>query len=346
MLGIGLISAFYALTFVFGISGNLWVVTALYRARKDFQLLCFNTSRPVTTPPTASDRLRTFIFVLAITDCVVLMTLPVSTVHVLNGSWPFGQIGCALYIGTDRGAKLFSVAVLTGMALQRYLVICTSWRSASKAFWIPIIIGVTTCVIIPVIWETIYSSVVNFRNEVNSTSLICVSLMEKPEEKYFVNYTFFCGFAIPVITMTFCYVMILKHVRNKYRESRAYGTTKNRKPQYMCGLTTSIWRISIFHFGCWAPFWFFTAAPYIVRLFHLPEFQTNTTWFMTGHLLSNILPYINSAGNWILYAFLNYDIRELVLRRRKHKTSSGGFIPITVSYRQTVDTTSTSIFDH
>lgn len=123
--------------------------------------------------------------------------------------------------------------------------------------------------------------------------------MEKPEEKYFINYTFFCGFAIPVVTMTFCYVMILKHVQNKYRESRglylfyslteefyisAYGTTKNRKPQYMCGLTTSIWRISIFHFGCWAPFWFFTASPYIVRLFHLPEFQTNTTWLVKKKL--------------------------------------------------------------
>lgn len=97
-------------------------------------------------------------------------------------------------------------------------------------------------------------------------------------QPYFFNYTFLCGFAFPLCVMTICYFMLVRHVRNKFEGRKGYGMLKVRRPRYMCELTKSIWRISIFHFTCWAPYWFFTASPYIGRMLQLPEFDTESTW--------------------------------------------------------------------
>ena len=188
------------------------------------------------------------------------------------------------------------------MSLQRYLVICTRWKyiiSTKKTIFFPIFFGIISCVFVPIFWESKYTETISVHFGPNFSQIICLTRMPKRLEPYFVNYTFMCGFTIPLCVMAICYFMLVRHVRNKFQErkgiyhflletetflieiqhcSSGYGMLKVRKPRYMCELTKSIWRIGIFHFTCWAPFWFFTASPFLVRMLQLPEFDTDSTW--------------------------------------------------------------------
>lgn len=81
------------------------------------------------------------------------------------------------------------------------------------------------------------------------------------------------------------------------------------RPKYLCGLTRSICRIAIFHFTCWAPFWFFNLAPLYASALGL-SFPTNSEWFMNAKLYANLLPYINSSGK-----FKSFNLLTFVLKR-------------------------------
>lgn len=145
--------------------------------RKNFRLFCFNSSRTVPIPQTPSERLRAFIFVLAVADFLVLLTIPLSLYHILSGSWPFGQPICKIHTAIDRGGKLFSVVILTAMSLQRYLVVCTKWRyiaSTIKTIFIPILSGIIACVLIPILWENRYTRVllINFKVSIRRHMMI------------------------------------------------------------------------------------------------------------------------------------------------------------------------------
>ena len=112
-------------------------------------------------------------------------------------------------------------------------------------------------------------------------------------EPFFINYTFMCGFAVPLMVMAVCYFMLVRHVRRRFQERKGkrisslsklkhmngvlgFNTSQIQRPRYMCELTKSIWRIAIFHFTCWAPFWFFTVSPYVAQLFNLSPPQPET----------------------------------------------------------------------
>ena len=106
MWTVAFVCAVYSGAFLFGFIGNLWVIIALYRSRyytcafllrflnklrSIYRLFCFSRHyAPV--PLTPSERLRAFIFVLAVADFMVLLTVPMSLSHILSGRWPFGDL--------------------------------------------------------------------------------------------------------------------------------------------------------------------------------------------------------------------------------------------------------------
>uniref|UniRef100_A0A7E4VW88 G_PROTEIN_RECEP_F1_2 domain-containing protein n=1 Tax=Panagrellus redivivus TaxID=6233 RepID=A0A7E4VW88_PANRE len=329
LIVVATICLIFSAAFIFGFVGNLWVMISLYRSK----LLCFMRQySPV--PLTPSERLRGFIFVLAMTDFAVILTVPWTLFNIVNQDWSFGEIFCKLHTSIDRGGKLFSVVILTVMSLQRYLVVCTRWRYTASTFLmtaVPIGIGTLLCVIIPIGWELYHTHIIVLSYGVNQNITVCLNVMPPEVNTWFVYYTFMCGFAAPLCIMAICYVMLVRHVRVKFRKRRGFNAVEVRRPQYMCELTKSIWRISIFHFTCWAPFWFFTALPVFAAHISMPIAENS--WIRKATLFSNMLPYLNSSGNWILYAFLNRDVRHII--RRASSSGRNGFQTITVSFRTT-----------
>ncbi|CAD5226786.1 unnamed protein product [Bursaphelenchus xylophilus] len=303
-----IVSGIYILTFAFGTAGNLWVMVSMVRSR-----VCHIPSQRPCSP---RERSRVFIFFLAVADFIVLLTIPFSLSQNLQVDWPFGSVLCRLHAAIDYSGKFFSVVILMSMSIERYLIVCTRWRyvtSPKVIMTIPLVMGVLFSVIVPIIPQVIYTRLLTVVME-GRDHRVCYQSIPTQLSPMYTSYTFAVGFAIPLCVMTICYIQLVQHVRKKFRE-RKQSRTSSQRPKYMCELTRSICRIAVFHFSCWAPFWFFNMAPIITESLEWNVLLEGKTWFEIGKLFANMLPYINSAGNCILYAFLNRDIRKHIIWR-------------------------------
>ncbi|KAI6234612.1 Npr-27 [Aphelenchoides fujianensis] len=316
MLLIYFVVVIYCCAFIFGTLGNLFVMVQMIRRK-----LCFPANHRQATP---RERSRVFIFILAVTDFAVLATIPLSLAQILDVQWIFGSFLCKFHAAVDLSGKFFSVVILTSMSCERFLVVCTRFRYTStptRLMVLPLGFGILFAVIIPIVPQILYTNLYEIRLEeegVNFTQRVCLHYMPLHLVPIYVQYTFLTGFLLPFVIMAVCYVLLVRHVRQKYRERTAvnrspHSSLRGNRPKYMNGLTRSIIRIAIFHFSCWAPFWIFSLMPVFADAFGL-HFNPQADWFQSGKLLSNLLPYINSAGNSILYAWLNKDIRKHLWR--------------------------------
>ncbi|CAD5219658.1 unnamed protein product [Bursaphelenchus okinawaensis] len=314
MWAILIVSGIYILAFAFGTGGNLWVMVSMVRSR-----VCHLPSQRPCSP---RERSRVFIFFLAVADFVVLLTIPFSMAQIYQVQWPFGSILCRLHAAIDYSGKFFSVVILTAMSIERYLIVCTRWRyvtSPKVIMTVPLIMGVVFCVVVPIIPQIMYTNLIEYQDEYNDVHEICLQSMPYQIEPMYTTYTFAVGFAVPLCVMAVCYVQLVQHVRRKFKE-RKQSRTSAQRPKYMCELTRSICRIAVFHFSCWAPFWFYNMAPIVSDAFEL-HLDLMNDWFVVGRLFANMLPYINSAGNCILYAFLNRDIRKHIIWRPSNNSA-------------------------
>ncbi|CAI5448601.1 unnamed protein product [Caenorhabditis angaria] len=327
----------YMIVFLIGTPGNIWIIYKLSRAK------LWNTS---SVQLTVSQRSRIYIFALACSDLILLLTLPPSTSYNYYGKWIFGEVACYANRSLEMFAKLFSVILLTVMSVERYIVVCTRLRHFYRAWMslVPLIFGIIFGVITPTTIHFFYLSYIQARSFGNITegmpeetlnSWYCLPLMPDYIFNAFAQYTFFVGFVIPFVIMTICYILLVRHVKAKYKIRKAQTTQKSGKtkePRYMSEVRKSVWRIAVFHFVCWAPFWGFTMLPnyihYIMQIIgpgkDLDNYSENgvemeSQVFVYIRLFANCLPYVNAAGNWVLYALLNVDIRKHIYSSQPKK---------------------------
>uniref|UniRef100_A0A0N5B385 G_PROTEIN_RECEP_F1_2 domain-containing protein n=1 Tax=Strongyloides papillosus TaxID=174720 RepID=A0A0N5B385_STREA len=321
----------YIATFIFGSIGNIWVIVSFIRVIKTTNS---NKNKSLRTY-NAAKVTRCFVLILAVTDFVVLLTLPVTIVNVLLRYFPLGSFYCRLHTAIDQSGKLISIVILMCMSIERYLVVCTKWRYSSTrklATIGPLVFAIIICVCIPLYPQIRYTRITYVPLPINDTTIIenktiCIYNIPPEWATTITNYNFFTGFAMPLTIMSICYIMLVKHVKNKFkRRSRNKNYDKSSSmmlintPKYIFKLTNSIRRIAIFHFCCWAPFWIYSIAPQILDIFG-GKWILRSPWYNTGQLIANMLPYVNSAGNCILYAFLNHDVRNNITNKRNSDTN-------------------------
>uniref|UniRef100_A0A0N4ZDG6 G_PROTEIN_RECEP_F1_2 domain-containing protein n=1 Tax=Parastrongyloides trichosuri TaxID=131310 RepID=A0A0N4ZDG6_PARTI len=323
MLKVYLLIIVYIATFIFGSLGNIWVIVSLIRVIQNT-----NKSKSSRTY-NAAKVTRCFILVLAITDLVVLMTLPVTIANVLLRYFPLGSFFCRLHTAIDQSGKLISIIILMCMSIERYLVVCTKWRYSSTrklATIGPLIIAIIVCVCIPLYPQIRYTRISYVQLPTNDSlkkenRTICIYNIPQEWSTSIINYSFVTGFVMPLSIMSICYIMLVKHVKNKIKKRSENTNLENASavllstPKYMFKLTNSIRRIAIFHFCCWAPFWIYSITPQILNIIG-GEWLIKKPWYNTGQLVANMLPYVNSAGNCVLYAFLNQDVRNHITKKR------------------------------
>lgn len=116
---------------------------------------------------------------------------------------------------------------------------------------------------------------------------VCIVNMDDDTFNIYASYTFTVGFVIPFTIMAFCYIMLVRHVRQKFRnrksKSQSYSNLPRsvavnaqkvlKEPRYMAEMRKSIWRIAVFHFICWAPFWSFTMIPHYIQYYRRVEVE-------------------------------------------------------------------------
>ncbi|KAF8373187.1 npr-27 [Pristionchus pacificus] len=298
LIALYVITIAYSITFIFGVAGNGWVVFNLLRTRP--------WQEGGVTP---SQRSRTYILVLALSDLLLLLTLPKTITFINTGDWMFGSIMCHISLAMEIFTKLFSVLILTAMSLERYFIVCTRWRHSVShgLLYIPLSIALFFCVIIPMAVQIHYTQLIYLQDDMTGiVHRVCANAMPDFMFTPFVTYTFIMGFAAPLAIMALCYIFLVRHVRAKFRKrtnNDVMACKMVREPRYMNEMRKSIWRIAIYHFICWGPFWLFTISTML-------KGGEAPAWLTYARLVANILPYVNAAGNWILYAVLNYDVRK------------------------------------
>ncbi len=103
---------------------------------------------------------------------------------------------------------------------------------------------------------------------------------------------------IPACCLLICYTNILCRLHTHARSLRQSHIPLRKVTVYVCGLL-------IFHFACWTPYW-------LLMLFHaayqISPFKGDS--FVYCMYFVHALPFMNSAFNWIIYAFLNTQFRK------------------------------------
>uniref|UniRef100_A0A1I7V0E7 G_PROTEIN_RECEP_F1_2 domain-containing protein n=1 Tax=Caenorhabditis tropicalis TaxID=1561998 RepID=A0A1I7V0E7_9PELO len=335
----GFMTVVYIVVCLVGTPGNLWIIYKLFRAK-----LWSGASVQLTV----SQRSRIYIFALACSDMFLLLTLPATASYNYHGTWIFGSAACYIIRSIEIFAKLFSVILLTVMSLERYVIVCTRYRHVYRAWMslVPLGVGTIFGVLVPTIFHFLYLQHFAVPFPDSDVTWVCLPIMANDIFNTFAQYTFVVGFIIPFAIMTACYILLVRHVKTKYKMRRAQQTTTlakpGKEPRYMSEVKKSIWRIAVFHFVCWAPFWGFTMLPnyiYQIDQFLHGESEEEESGgesilyvfilFDSNHyiiyslvycrLVSNCLPYINAAGNWVLYALLNVDVRKHIYNQPKKK---------------------------
>ncbi len=107
---------------------------------------------------------------------------------------------------------------------------------------------------------------------------------------------FIAVYVLPVCCLLVFYSSILRklfvHVRSMSRSS----IPLRKVSSYISGLL-------LFHFLSWTPYWLFVVN------FAVFQFLPDSDYFVYVMYFVHALPYVNSALNWIFYAFLNSQFR-------------------------------------
>ncbi|XP_068114379.1 apelin receptor [Hyperolius riggenbachi] len=291
---VGLIPTTYLLIFFLGITGNGLVLWAS-RHRKD--------------RPRAAD---TFILQLALADLAFVVTLPLWAVYVSLGyHWPFGKVACKLSGYMVLLNMYASAFCLTGLSLDRYIVIVLSpgpgHPRSPLSSPLAIIITWVSAVLLAL-------PALIFRNTGPGEDLFDNRTMcymdysavesggQTPLWEAGLGFSStLMAFVAPFCVILFCYVGIGRRVSGHFHLPLV-ASRKRRLLAIMVALVVT--------FGvCWAPFHLVKSIYVLMDADVLPLNCSLHVFLHNLHPYVTCLGYANSCLNPVLYAFLDPRFR-------------------------------------
>uniref|UniRef100_A0A914W8B6 G-protein coupled receptors family 1 profile domain-containing protein n=1 Tax=Plectus sambesii TaxID=2011161 RepID=A0A914W8B6_9BILA len=296
----------FVVLFIFGISGNLGVI--VFVGRTLWKLYRAPGAR------LATQQLYIYVIALATVDFLVLSVIPLMLPYLYTGQWLVGETLCRAFWTIENMNKILSIALLTVMSVERYMTVCHPIRSRffkRKAYVYFVLLGAVG--LTGVLLAPILSYVQLYEIEIGSTTLTsCVTPMPDQLFVAFIVYMFVIAYCLPALVTIICYTMLIVFVKRRYKRRRqALEDSRQGSQSAIHRLSTSVIRVTAFHFVCWTPFWFSVIFP---LLLDDDMINRHSRTLMTVRLFVTALPYVNSAGNWVFYALLNRELREQVLR--------------------------------
>ncbi|XP_051738310.1 C-C chemokine receptor type 10 [Ctenopharyngodon idella] len=184
----------FLIVFILGVIGNGLVIAtfALYRR---LRLRCMTD---------------VFLFYLALSDMLLLLTLPLQTGEVLIGSWVFGEALCKLNRGMYAINTCSGLLLLACISVDRYLVVVRTKAVRNKGsgmlFYSTLsAFGVAVTSIILSLPDLCFSSI---DNNMGSDDLLCDMKVwgdEVSKWKLWAQMAKIAGFCIPCVAMVVCY---------------------------------------------------------------------------------------------------------------------------------------------
>uniref|UniRef100_A0A8C2B5Y7 Chemokine (C-C motif) receptor 10 n=1 Tax=Cyprinus carpio TaxID=7962 RepID=A0A8C2B5Y7_CYPCA len=184
----------FLIVFFLGVIGNGLVIATFARYRR-LRLRCMTD---------------VFLFYLALSDMLLLLTLPLQTGEMLIGSWEFGEGLCKLNRVMHAINTYGGLLLLACISVDRYLVVVRTRtvrkRSSGTLFY-------STMSALGVVVTSIFLSLPDLRfssvdNDMGSDALLCVMKVwgdEVSKWKLWVQIAKIAGFCIPCVAMVVCY---------------------------------------------------------------------------------------------------------------------------------------------
>ncbi|KAL0156287.1 hypothetical protein M9458_047533 [Cirrhinus mrigala] len=187
----------FLVVFILGVIGNGLVIATFARYRR-LRLRCMTD---------------VFLFYLALSDMLLLLTLPLQTGETLIGSWIFGEVLCKLNRGMYAINTYGGLLLLACISVDRYLVVVrtravrkknsgTMFYSTLSAF------GVAVASILLSLPDLRFSSL---EKDMGSEKLLCDMKVwgdEVSKWKLWAQMAKIAGFCIPCVAMVVCYSAI------------------------------------------------------------------------------------------------------------------------------------------
>ncbi|XP_055038635.2 C-C chemokine receptor type 7 [Misgurnus anguillicaudatus] len=278
----------FIIVFLIGIVGNGLVIAtfALYRR---LRLRCMTDI---------------FLFYLALSDMLLLFTLPLQTGETLIGSWEFGEGLCKLNRGMYAINTYSGLLLLACISVDRYLVVVRTRavrrvNSGALCNCTLSAIGVALASIVLSLPDLLFSSVSKDMGTNNSLCDMIVWEDEGSKWKLWAQVAKIAGFCIPCVAMVVCYGAIgrvLVHAGGK-------GWRRQRTLRLMVLLVVLFLLFQL---------------PYTIVLL-VKIFKTSLTCdeFTTFQLEENItlsLAYVRCCLNPLLYALVGVRFRNDIAR--------------------------------
>uniref|UniRef100_A0A0R3RPK4 G_PROTEIN_RECEP_F1_2 domain-containing protein n=1 Tax=Elaeophora elaphi TaxID=1147741 RepID=A0A0R3RPK4_9BILA len=315
------LQSLYLITMKIGIIGNLWVICSIMR-----------NSRPHGWLRRPSDCLRTYIFVLALVDLFVVCLLALRLVYIWDETLTFGKCSyfdfeeiwnCRGLYFVEQLSKMISMFCLASISVGRYITICKPFSTQVRKHFhrgLP----ATTLLLCFFVFIPIFLTVKTI--DVTADRRDC-RISDDGEWNRLTGLFVGACFMLLLMLISVNYAEIVRHVHRKFlkrkaRQSASCNGNHNRlsEPRYVREMTSSTVRVAVFHIFCWLPFCFIAMTPtetcslvYVsIRAISEINDRHKHTWVLLIPILANWLTYLNSALNWIFYAVLNRDLRELI----------------------------------
>ncbi|XP_029140301.1 probable G-protein coupled receptor 25 [Protobothrops mucrosquamatus] len=274
------ISVIYFMIFFIGFFGNLFVVLVMVQKRGNQRLV------------------DNFVLNLAIADLVFVCTLPFWALTEAFDSWWFGEELCKFSSYAISVNRCSSILFLMGMSVERFLVMNKHWDSRS--------LGTKrnsniTC---GCIW--VFSFLLGIPSLLYRKLIPVGDRFSCQDEEPSVVYIFtvlFLTFLLPLGVILFCYCsifsMLQSHVKLGRKTNHALKIIFVIIGAFIC---------------CWLPFNTFTAFITYGVVQNIDFSCEVLKALRRGLIISACLAFTNSCINPIIYAFMDQQFRQKVLK--------------------------------
>ncbi|XP_041047988.1 C3a anaphylatoxin chemotactic receptor-like [Carcharodon carcharias] len=277
-------SIILSLACLFGVLGNALVIWII--------LFAMRTQRSPTV---------VLILNLAITDVLVLITLPVWIYDLVHG-WVFGDSLCKILSCVISCNMYASIFLITAMSVERFMAIIypfatQRWRR-SKVF-VKLVLAIWILAFLFTVPVLIYQAVDN--DDDTGQHQCLYGKFDTDQQKILCTVLqIVVGFLIPFSVLSICYFCIGRKVK------QLSFNTPNR-----AGAVIS--SVLIVFFICWAPHHVLNLISIIALMSKTSDqtlSDTLTDIYNRGIYIAGTLAFINSCINPVLYAFAARNIRN------------------------------------
>uniref|UniRef100_A0A8C4SWI7 Chemokine-like receptor 1 like 2 n=1 Tax=Erpetoichthys calabaricus TaxID=27687 RepID=A0A8C4SWI7_ERPCA len=269
-----IVAVLYTIIFLLGVSGNILVIW----------IAGFKMKKTVNT---------TWFLSLAAADFLFCLFIPFNAVYMASGHWHFGLALCKVISFVMFINMFSSIFTLTIISIDRFIsVIFPVWaqnyRAPKTAFVVVVIIWCVSFLLsIP---SLVFRQTISKREKISCFNNYGENKQKEKNMMIVLMIRFICGFVIPFLLITFCYVVIIFKLKKNH-------IAKSSKPFKIMGA------IICSFFVCWVPYHIFT----IIEIDH-PKYNMNI--LNIGIQCSVLLASSNSFLNPLLYVFMGKDFKH------------------------------------